>query len=94
MESPPPAVFHDKAKRTQQGDLLLYLLLNSEIMIALLAIFAFSVDAKMGKSSSIVDPWVFKMLKRLKPLGCPTIKEREREASDLYSHWDLHRGSK
>ena len=22
MESPPPAVFHDKAKRTQQGDLL------------------------------------------------------------------------
>ena len=23
MESPPPAVFHDKAKRTQQGDLLL-----------------------------------------------------------------------
>ena len=32
----------------------------------------------MGKSSSIVDPWVFKMLKRLKPLGCPAIKERER----------------
>ena len=24
MESPPPAVFHDKAKRTQQGDLLGY----------------------------------------------------------------------
>ena len=24
MESPPPAVFHDKAKRTQQGDLLRY----------------------------------------------------------------------
>ena len=23
MESPPPAVFHDKAKRTQQGDLLI-----------------------------------------------------------------------
>ena len=22
MESPPPAVFHDKAKRTQQGNLL------------------------------------------------------------------------
>ena len=22
MESPPPAVFHDKAKRTQEGDLL------------------------------------------------------------------------
>ena len=22
MESPPPAVFHDKAKRTQKGDLL------------------------------------------------------------------------
>ena len=22
LESPPPAVFHDKAKRTQQGDLL------------------------------------------------------------------------
>ena len=38
----------------------------------------FSVDAKMGKSSAIVDPWVFKMLKRLKSLGCPTIKERER----------------
>ena len=38
----------------------------------------FSIDAKMGKSNSIVDPWFFKMLKRLKPLGCPAIKERER----------------
>ena len=42
------------------------------------AIYPFSIDAKMGKSRSIVDPWVFKMLKRLKPLGCPAIKERER----------------
>ena len=25
MESPPSAVFHDKAKRTQQGDLLIKL---------------------------------------------------------------------
>ena len=31
MESPPPAVFHDKAKRTQQGDLLVMMAMMKRV---------------------------------------------------------------
>ena len=43
MESPPPAVFHDKAKRTQQGNLLKER--NHDLEIQTNLIFKFLIHA-------------------------------------------------